>query len=412
LDSPAQTRLSPVGVIALAIACGLAGGYLDVAFIVVKKYTWNEWKTFETAADFPWTVPVSHVVLLIPPCALVALVCLVRPKPISLRTTAWLFAGFAMWAAFLRLPLYAISTLLLALGLGRPLSQWIVALYRRPRQAFIVFTSLVAIFLILAASTAGWRALRKDRGLAHLPAPPANARNLLLIVWDTVRANHLSAYGYDRETTPHLTQWARQGVRFDLVVAPAPWTFASHSSFFTGMWPFQLNTQWRMPLGRQYPTLAEYLASRGYATAAFVGNTPCCSYETGLDRGFAHFEDYPLSPGSLIGRTVPGRWLLEAILNDTDLYAKKWISLESWGAAAIDDAFLDWLGKRRSDRPFFAFLNYSDAHTPSELAPGRMHRFGAERPDERRRETISRWALLRLPELLRRPPTLHASGRL
>ena len=111
----------------------------------------------------------------------------------------------------------------------------------------------------------------------------------MLIVWDTVRAYDLSLYGYSRNTTPNLEYWASKGVKYDLAVSPAPWTYPSHSCFFTGQWPFRLNSQWKFQLDPPVPTLAEYLSSRGYQTAGFVANTNCCSYETGLNRGFAHF---------------------------------------------------------------------------------------------------------------------------
>ena len=392
LHLPARTRLSPLGVIALAIACGLAGGYLDVAIIIVKKFFWNERRNFQTAADFPWTVPVAHVALLALPSIVLAFVCLARPRPISLRGTAWLFSGFAMWMALLRLPLYGVSTLLLAVGLGRPISEWIASLYRRPKRAVAAFSGMVAILLVLAALSSSWLAVRDEHTRTVLPAAPPNPRNVLLIVWDTVRANHLSVYGYDRETTPYLKQWAQRGIRFDLALAPAPWTFPSHGTFFTGLWPFQLNTQWKFPLDPRYPTLAEYLASRGYTTAGFVGNTVCCSYETGLDRGFAHFEDYPLSPWSLVGRTIPGRWLLATALSYTDLYAKKWVDLESRGAVAIDDAFLAWLDRRQPGRPFFAFINHFDAHQPYIAPAGYDGRFGIRPGNSRDYEFLTTFA--------------------
>ena len=206
--------------------------------------------------------------------------------------------------------------------------------------------------------------------MAGLPPPPPGARNVVLIVWDTVRAYNLSAYGYPRNTTPNLARWARKGVRYNLALAPAPWTYPSHSCFFTGQWPFQLNSQWKFTLDTPDPTLAEYLASRGYQTAGFAANTNCCSYETGLARGFAHFEDYPLTPRSLLGRTVPGNWILMNILYRGDYHDMKWIGLQSRGAHGINDAFLDWLRRRRPDRPFFAFLNYFDAHEPYVPPPG------------------------------------------
>ena len=155
----------------------------------------------------------------------------------------------------------------------------------------------------------------------------------MLIVWDTVRAYNLSLYGYYRNTTPNLTRWARSGVVYDRAIAPAPWTYPSHTSFFTGKWPFQLNSQWKFKLDAGIPTLAEHLAGKGYQTAGFAANTNCCSYEGGLNRGFAHYEDYALTPRSLITRTFPGKWLLEKVVGLWDFYDRKWISLQSRGHA-------------------------------------------------------------------------------
>ena len=151
----------------------------------------------------------------------------------------------------------------------------------------------------------------------------------------------------------------------------------THSCFFTGQWPFQLNSQWRFTLDTPHPTLAEYVASRGYQTAGFAANTNCCSYESGLDRGFAHFEDYARDAAVLLeshsSRELgPARY----ILSRSNYYDKKWIALQSRGAQQINGAFLDWLRRRRPDRPFFAFLNYFDAHEPYVPPAGYEGRFG------------------------------------
>ena len=61
---------------------------------------------------------------------------------------------------------------------------------------------------------------------------------------------------------------------------------------FTGRLPHELDVKWMTPLSRKFPTLAEYLGSHGYATAGFIANTQYCSSDTGLDRGFTHYEDY------------------------------------------------------------------------------------------------------------------------
>src|SRR5262249_54964770 len=151
------------------------------------------------------------------------------------------------------------------------------------------------------------------RAVKALPPASSNAGNVILIVWDTVRAYSVSSYGSYRDTTPNLSRWARAGVQYNRAMAPAPRTYPSHCSFMTGQWPHRLNAQWKFTLAGPEPTLAEFLSSRGYQTAAFVGNTSCCTYESGLNRGFAHFEDYPLSARSLLTRTVPGKWILKQV---------------------------------------------------------------------------------------------------
>ena len=300
-----------------------------------------------------------------------------RPRPVSPRLVLWLFATLAIWAALLRLPLYAAGTLFLAAGLGRAVRDAVSpGLVLQPRRVPYTLAGLVGLLIVLAALSSGRQALKEYRTVVDLPPAPRGARNVVLIVWDTVRAYSLSLYGYARDTTPNLTRWARRGVRYDRALAPAPWTYPSHSSFFTGQWPFKLNTQWNFVLDAPDPTLAEFLTSRGYQTAGFSGNTRHCSYETGLDRGFAHFEDYAPTTRALLSRTVPGNWILKNILSRGDYYDEKWIDLQSRGARELNQSFLDWLGRRRPDRPFFAFLNYYDAHDPYVPPAGYEGRFG------------------------------------
>jgi arylsulfatase A-like enzyme len=367
----------------MAIAFGLCAGYLDLGIMLFKKLCLHSEGYIRSARDFAWTVPLGHVVLVGTPGVLMALVNAFRPVGISLRTAAWFFATLAIWGPFLRMPMYGVCTLLMAAGVGRLVSDAIVSRGLSSRSLRHALAALLGVLGVLAAATTGRQAVAEFNTVANLAPPPSNARNVVLIVWDTVRAQSLSLYGYSRDTTPNLTEWARRGVVYDRAIAPAPWTYPSHSSFFTGLWPFQLNSQWKFKLDSQIPTLAEHLAGQGYQTAGFAANTNCCSYEGGLARGFAHFEDYPLSPRSLLSRTFPGKWLLENLVGRWDFYDKKWISLQSRGAREIDDAFLGWLRQRRPDRPFFAFLNHFDAHEPFMPPAEYVGRFGIK-PRNRR----------------------------
>ena len=218
---------------------------------------------------------------------------------------------------------------------------------------------------------------------------------MLLVVLDTVRADRLSLYGYSRPMSPALDQLGRRGIRFDEARATAPWTLPSHASMFTGRWPFELDVRWATPLRGRFPTVAEYLASHGYATAGFAANTAYCSYDTGLDRGFTHFEDYGLDVctpqfwrmasladlgcGQL---SILGLWLTRSFPAGR-LHARlepllKWLTDPGRkNAGSINRNFLDWLSYRRDqDRPFFAFLNYFDAHSPYLPPEGAGFRFG------------------------------------
>ena len=136
---------------------------------------------------------------------------------------------------------------------------------------------------------------------------------MLFIVLDTVRAESLSLYGYNRDTSPNLTRLAQRGVRFDQARTAAAWTLPSHASMFTGRWPYELSTRPDRPLDTTYPTLAEVLRDHGYATAGFVGNTYFCNRWFGLDRGFLHYEDVAVCLVEILRSSDMGRLLISRV---------------------------------------------------------------------------------------------------
>src|SRR5262249_43771450 len=159
---------------------------------------------------------------------------------------------------------------------------------RAARASFPILAGLVAA---LAASLWAADRLKVWREEAR-PLPLAGSSNVLLIVLDTVGADHLSLHGYPRPTSPTIDELAERGVRFDRARATSSWTLPSHSSMFTGRWPHELSAGWFTPLDGAYPTLSEALGSLRYATAGIVANTWYCASDTGLARGFTTYEDY------------------------------------------------------------------------------------------------------------------------
>ncbi|MGH7657493.1 MAG: sulfatase, partial [Gemmatimonadales bacterium] len=125
-------------------------------------------------------------------------------------------------------------------------------------------------------------------------------------------------------------------------------------------YPDELSTGWLSPLDDEYPTLAEIFRANGYRTVGVSANHVYAGYENGIDRGFGHFEDYKVSRqqlrlSSALGQVVDVRGLRRTAWRRR--YDRK-LSEE------VNSRLLMWMDNRNDTRPFFAFLNYFDAHGP------------------------------------------------
>ncbi len=153
--------------------------------------------------------------------------------------------------------------------------------------------------------------------------------NVVLISLDTVRADHLGTYGYEKETSPNLDRFAKRSIVFENAISQSPWTLPSHGSIMSGLYPGRLGVT-HYPALRRLPdgnvVLAEVFKKAGYATGAFTGGG-FVSAHYGFDRGF---DEY-LSGGRRLEHNMR-----EAV---------------------------DFLG-RNKDRKFFMFLHGYNAHRP------------------------------------------------
>jgi arylsulfatase A-like enzyme len=279
-------------------------------------------------------------------------------------------------------PLHKLASVLLSAGLAVQTARFIAA---HPTDFQYVVTrsvwGMLLLILSLTALVSGSRLLSERRAISQLAPPPAGAPNVLFITLDTVRARSLSLYGYGRETSPQLERLAKRGVVFERALATAPWTLPSHASMFTGRFPHELRADWNVPLDNRHPTLAEAFSAQGYLTAGFAANTLYCSYEHGLDRGFAHYEDYSRSPGQIILSSSLGRFLRNRLLPP---YIEEVQIIGLKTAAELNRDFLHWVSSA-GERPFFVFLNYFDAHAPYMPPAPFETRFG---PKRARPETV------------------------
>ncbi|HTB14750.1 MAG TPA: sulfatase-like hydrolase/transferase [Bryobacteraceae bacterium] len=163
---------------------------------------------------------------------------------------------------------------------------------------------------------------------------------VILISIDTLRADHLSAYGYRKIQTPNIDSFAQQGTIFTEVSSQIPLTLPSHTSLLTSTYPFENGVEENaevVPAGAV--TLAMVLRSHGYRTAAFVGSN-ILERACGLDQGFDEY-DSPFG-GDRVRRD----------------------------GALVVRAANAWLGAHRG-QPVFLFVHLFDLHTPYRLAPAK-----------------------------------------
>jgi arylsulfatase A-like enzyme len=350
-----------VRILRLGLWFGILTGLGELAFLAARKFIRH--KFLFISPDVLWMAPAANAIMF-----LLAGLLLVLLERAGVRRVGWqtafgvyLFLA-ALAATFMYPPLSWIAGLVLALGVGvqgaRMAGRHGEGIDRLVRRTV---TPLVLLVGLAGLGLHGWYYLSERRSLARMGTARGNTPNVLLIVLDTVRSLSLSLYGYDKPTTPGLAKRARNGVVFTRALSTAPWTFPSHATMFTGRLPHELTASWMTAMDGRYPTLAELLGSRGYVTAGFAANTLYCSRETGLSRGFAHWRDYGISAAEIAHSAALPRALMEApwfrrVTGNYQLYGRK-------SAETINREFLGWLGNGKP-QPFFAFLNYFDAHGP------------------------------------------------
>jgi hypothetical protein len=191
-------------------------------------------------------------------------------------------------------------------------------------------------------------------------------RNVLLVVFDTARADAFSMFGGQAGTTPCIEGLARDGTIPATTIAPSNWTLPSHASMFTGMLPAALGLTVGTKLGSRAGlnsrpileanadrVLAEVLRRRGYRTAAVSANPwirEIHGFATGFDR-FVSVQGHR--------RVEPGRGIRSRLAWATEA----WLARQDDGAAEARRILLGWLAEV-GDRPFFWFVNLMECHSP------------------------------------------------
>lgn len=381
----------------IATWCGIFTGLIEgLGLLLFQRINWKQWgRMMHVSKEILWVAPIVDLIFFL----LVALVIWLASrffKRIPAARVLVLILTFLAAYDWLTLTgrLYSRACLLLALGVAAAFIRWLgtheaVAIrFWRKSCAY-----LVAALLIIFVGIQGGKWLHERIVEARLPIASPKSPNVLVVVMDTLRADHLSTYEYARPTSPVMDRLAKRGVLFENAIAPSSWSLPSHASLLTGRYPLEhglVNVQpmpwmgWGRTAMNGFPTLGEALQQRGYRTGAFSANRVYFSDDVGLGRGFIRFEDYFFSAGDALTRTVYGRKLARFYFYRSNkskatrllryLGLGPWLDQDSEGSGEYGGAFgvrkrasdvnqeaLKWIERDRKRR-FFAFLNYLDVH--------------------------------------------------
>jgi len=198
--------------------------------------------------------------------------------------------------------------------------------------------------------------------------------NIVLITVDTLRADRLAPYGYDKVETAAITRLAGEGILYERAFADTPWTLPSLSSVLTGKYPTRHKVRsWNDRLGAGQLTIAEILKERGYATAAVVGSYPLDRY-FGLAQGFDHYDD---EMSIALYEGTPPKFAAPSARTDQPADDSRQ-ARESWQAQRethnayrtdreVADKAIEWLEANR-DTPFFLWVHFFGPHEKGKRA--------------------------------------------
>jgi arylsulfatase A-like enzyme len=383
----------------LGLGSGIAVGFLEgVGLMLFQRINWERWgPMMHVSWEIFWISPITDAILFLSLSLICCVVSRLAPRLPVMRTLVFLLTFLSVydWLT-LTSRLYLRACLLLALGVAVAFTRW----SGKRESAFMQFWKratpwIIAAWILAFAGIQGGRWLHERNAVAHLTAATPGAPNVLVIVVDTLRADHVSSYGYGRPTTSNLDRLAQQGVRFENAISACSWSLPSHVSLLTGLYQFEHGVGSVQPepwlgwgdkgLGG-FPTLGEALERRGYRTGAFSANRTYFSRDLGFGRGFVHFEDYFHSASDAFVRTLYGREFARIYLKRSEhslvkrtlrkLGLTSLLDQDAEGSGSYGGAFgirkradivnqevMDWVDHDRQ-RPFLAFLNYFDVHDP------------------------------------------------
>lgn len=241
--------------------------------------------------------------------------------------------------------------------LGVALLGWWLFASKQPRKVLVRCAWVSGLLLAVAAGLRVYSSLSNPSNVSALDIQSSARRHpdVFLVLVDTLRADHLSAYGYPLLTSPNVDALAEEAVLHERGFAPAPWTRPSCGTLLTSRNPQELGLKgFNDLLPAEVPILPEYLRAEGYRTAGVVSSVQVSS-QFGFDKGF-DLLDTGLTFLKFTGNM---RAIRRLQLDDSrDNYPR-------YNAEELTDRAMNWVRKNeKSAAPLFMYLHYSDPHYP------------------------------------------------
>jgi len=187
--------------------------------------------------------------------------------------------------------------------------------------------------------------------------------NIILISIDTLRADHLSCYGYQRQTTPNIDGLAAEGTIYRQNYSTGVWTPPGHASMLTGLYVPEHGVYGERGLAEEVPTIATVLKDAGYRTAGFVNNSQVGEL-VGFHKGHDLFVE--------VWKGVQPKTLFDRAIMAGIRKTRESLGYSDMGARRTNRLFFEWVDGLDRGRPFYSFLHYIEPHNP--LAPPRPYK--------------------------------------
>ena len=203
------------------------------------------------------------------------------------------------------------------------------------------------------------------------PAAPAGAPNVVLIVVDTLRADHLSCYGYTAIHTPHIDRLAGDGIRYANTFSQASWTRPSIATILSGLYPSSHGAIHKADiLPDRVDTLAENLQRFGYRTVGFADNANI-SQAFNFQQGFDEYHYLAPSFFFLADESAAQLALYSGLRLIRERFLSHWVDVHHYyqPAEVVTGEVTSWLAAGAERQPFFLFVHYMDAHDPYMVHP-------------------------------------------